>query len=458
MNLLQQLAQELETLKKHTTGAQGSNVGPYVHGPNSLFGVPGLERDVISSRMTAQGLASLLPAFGEVTRYPLYPYITGYTAPTGEQDGEYCTDAPIAGSLKSCLQTAKFGLTKFMTREVNLAKIGSVVNAGERTDLNFVNDPLAEQMGQMFMNIQNRNLALRLGREVVARFVDIGNAFQDELSMKIYTGTGQGADFLGLEGLVTENHFDAETGQNCESLASDVRDFEDVDISTEVGSAAIVNELQGMYRFANHKASGMRLGPVNFAFVMHSQWFTEITDIWACAYASNRCNGADVAFIADGQVELRAAMRQGSYLLIDNVQVPVIQDDYLNREDLGGNTYSSDIYLLPLNIRNNRPSLYWEHFAYDQGVDQALLDGRLLDVFWIDGGRYLVNRDPIVKSCVTWQAQTELRLRLETPQIAGRLLNVAVSLDKLWYSPTPLHYPYADGGVSSRPPSIPPYS
>lgn len=457
MSILDQLVKEIQ--EKHTTGTPGTaRVGPNVHGPNGMFGLTGLERDVISSRVSAEGAASLLPVVGTTVMYPLYPYITGRTAAVGDQPEEECDNAPVAGNLKTCVQTAQFGIYQYKTRTLILNEIGSLVNAGETTDLRFVNDPLGAMLVKMiFPSIKNEEAALQLGREVLMRFVDVGHEFQDELSQQLYIGSGTGNEFAGLEVLVAEDHFDAATGQICESLASDVRDFGDQDVTTLAGSSAIVNALTGMVRFAKHKGKGMRFGTVDFRFHMRSQLFIEIVDIWACAYATSRClaDKASISFMGDEQVRARQAMMDGSYLLVDNVAIPVVQDDFMPEDGLGESKFSSDVYLVPYSVRGGRNALYFEHFDYSKGAVQGIRDGGLDGFFWTDRGAYMWVKQ-YQNWCVSWQAKIQPRLRLETPQLAGRLMNVAYTIDKHFWSPSPTMDYYMNGGNSQgyAPPSV----
>lgn len=438
MSILDQLVKELQTQQKHTYPA-GVHSNPNVHGPNGLFGVSGLERDVISSRVTGKGLASVLPAVGDVKKYPLYPYVTGKTASSGSQVTSSCDYAPTAGNLTTCMQTAQFGLYQFRTRELELDTVGALVDAGERTDLMFVNDPLAQQMGEIWFNIPNRNLALQVGREVLQRFVELGLEFEEELSRQTYSGTGVDNEFWGLELLVTETHYDAKTGLACDSLASDVRDFGDVDISTSAGAAALVAQLVDMYRGRKYLAERMGLDPVQFAFVMRDQVFTEVSDIWPCAFMTSGCvptnSNVSVNINTDEQIRMRVDMQTNKYLPIDGSRVAVITDVYLPETDLGGNVFSSDIYLLPMRYRNNRPGIWWEYFDYNAGVNQALIDGRMTNFFWIDSGRYLVAKLAPKVFCTQYQVKIEPRLRLEVPQLAGRLMSVGYSLLNHWPDP-----------------------
>ena len=67
---------------KHTTPS-GTPTTNYLHGPGGIFGVAGLEQDLISTRVHPQGLIGTLNALGTLTTNPLYAYLTGFAANTG---------------------------------------------------------------------------------------------------------------------------------------------------------------------------------------------------------------------------------------------------------------------------------------------------------------------------------------------------------------------------------------
>src|SRR5574341_801295 len=97
-SILEALARELAQVGQKALPS-GSPVGPYLHGPGGLFGVPGISRDVISTRVQARGLASHLPARGTLDMQPLYPYITGFLAPSGSNPTNVCDDPKTAGPI-----------------------------------------------------------------------------------------------------------------------------------------------------------------------------------------------------------------------------------------------------------------------------------------------------------------------------------------------------------------------
>ena len=124
--LAKALAPELAKLDpafKHTTPT-GTPSTPYVHGPGGLFGVMGLEREVIHTRLQPKGLAGLLPVRANPSEWPLFAYISGFRDVTGTNAQGVCDDPQTAGPMKTCIQTAPFGRYEFMTRELEINRVG----------------------------------------------------------------------------------------------------------------------------------------------------------------------------------------------------------------------------------------------------------------------------------------------------------------------------------------------
>jgi hypothetical protein len=54
---------------------------------------------------------------------------------------------------------------------------------------------------------------------------------------------------------------------------------------------------------------------------------------------------------------------------------------------------------------------------------QAVQDGRLTHQYWTDDGKFIWTTR-VTDFCVLWKAKIKPRLRLLTPQLAGRLQNI----------------------------------
>lgn len=452
---------------KHTTPT-GTPSTPYYTGPGGLFGVDGLERDVISTRVQPIGIAGRLPAVGSVRTNPLYGYLTGFQDVTGSNADGVCDDPQTAGPGKSCIQTAQFGRYSFMTRELELNRLGQQIDRGEFQDLQLMNDPLLQAMGQ----IANPNVPgnMQLGREVLMRFLELGIAFQNKLVRQVYIANpannspnGGYMEFAGADILIGTNKVDALTGVECPALDSDIKNFNYGNV-TNLPTDDIVNVMTYMYRYLRHNSETMGFNPTKWVITMRRALFWEVTAVWPCSYLTYRCafravDGTQVINVDAGdQIAMRDAMRNGNYLLIDGEQIEVILDDGIVEETAGDSAsisegcFASDIYFIPLTVMGGRIVTNWEYFDYSQGPMQGVGDGRLTDEFWTDGGRYLWHKKPPLNWCVQWLAKIEPRLILRTPHLAGRIQNVQYCPLQHEREPFPDDPYFADGGqTTSRP-------
>lgn len=429
------------TSYKHTTPT-GTPSTPYLTGPGGLFGVGGVSRDVISTRMSPRGLASILPVKKTVDMNPLFPYITGFQNVSGSNPNGVCDDGQIAGAIKACLQTAQFGRYTFRTRELEVNRIGQRTNRGEFLDLRLVNDPLVSEMGGLFPNLPAQSQILA-GQEMLARMLEVGVAFQNKLTKQLWTGNpannsaGKGyMEFPGLEILIGTTKVDALTQIDCPSLDSLVLNFNYGLVDASGLSPDIVHVMTSVYRDRNRIAEGTNMNPVEFAWVMRHDAFYEIASVWPCSYLTYRCqfraqDGTQVNNVnASDQVAMRDAMIAGRYLLIDGKQVPVIIDDGIEEEDEGdvaainGGEFASDIYLIPLTVVGGMAATYWEVFDFENGALQAAQQAGYATEFWTDDGRFFWVRKPVLNWCVQLMAKIEPRVILHTPQLAARINNV----------------------------------
>lgn len=467
--LLDQLATELQTRFKHDSHAPyGTPSTPYYTGPGGLFGTAGLERDLISTRVQPRGLASILPARGSMDMNPLFPYLTGFLDHSGSVADGVCDDPQTAGPGKSCYQTAQYGRYSFMTREMEINRVGQRINRGEFQDMRLINEPMLQ--GTNDMTTPNVPGSPAFVRETLMRFLELGVAFQNQLIPQVYIGNpannsagGGYKEFPGLDILVGLNKVDALTGTPCPSLRSDIKDFNYVKV-TNNGGYDIYRVMSYMMRYLRELASSTNLTPVRWVITMRNSAFWELTGIWPCVYQTYICgwnqgnNQAQITVDAGDQIALRDDMRNNKYLLIDGERFDVIIDDGIpeessndtNRIDVG--CFASDIYILPMTVAGNIASLFWEFLDYRDGAMQAATDGGYAD-FWTDGGRFLWHRKPPVNWCVQWLAKIEPRIILRTPHLAGKLQNVQYCVLQHERQPFPDDDYFVDGGVQNRTPS-----
>ncbi|HEY4669737.1 MAG TPA: hypothetical protein VIH05_08180 [Tepidiformaceae bacterium] len=463
--ILEALAKALlPVVQKHTTPT-GTPSNPYVHGPGGLFGVMGLEREVIHTRLQPVGLAGILPVRPSVDMWPLFPYISGFRDVTGDVANGVCDDPQTAGPMKTCLQTAPFGRYSFMTREMEINRVGQVINRGEFLDLTLINSPLAAQLGSsIFPTIPSEQQALK-GAEVLQRFIEVGVAFQNQLGRQLYAANpvndsagGGYEEFNGLDLLIGTGKVDAKTAIACPSLDSIVWDYNLTNIASPTANPNIVTLLTNILRRLNHIATRTGLQPLVLTLAMRQDLFWVITDLWACAYYSDRCqtlNNAQVMLDGTEMTTIRDAMRNGEYLLVDGKKVPVVIDDMIPEQSSNEDAaipvgcFASDIYIVPLTARG-MPVTYFEHFDYRGGSMQAVVDGRMTQYFWTDGGIFLWHAKPPLNWCVQWLGKIEPRLVLRTPHLSARILDVLYCPLAHSRDTHPDDHYWIDGGVTER--------
>lgn len=457
-------------LQKTATGAPS---GPYLHGPGGLFGYRGLSQDVISTHTQITGsLGEQIPIVPSNETTPLFPFITGFIRSDTQEKNAICDDPEEAGQMKTCIQTAPFGRKEFKTRELEVNRIGKVLNRGEFTDLNLVNSPLVNPMSglmQNFFQLDRQNSVLA-GQEMVARIIEVAVAFQRWYCPQVYVGNpanssagGGYKEFMGLDLLIGTNKVDVETGAACPSLYSDVKSFGYKQVSS-TADPDIFRTLSTMMYILNTRAIQNNLAPVQFALVMRSQMFWEVTRYWPLQYNTSDTGLANAAFdtLYVENVRMRDAMRDGQYLTINSKNYPVILDDCISEENHADNAaiaiggFASDIYIVPLTARGGTfRTLYWNYYNYSNDVLPQL--SALPTWFWSDAGAFLWTMGAPHNWCIDVSAKTEPRIILRTPQLAGRLTDVQIVPLQHVNDPLPSQDYHVNGGNSTGRPAPSPY-
>jgi len=454
--------------------ATGNPSGPYLHGPGGIFGVRGLSRDVISTFTQITGsLGELIPIRSSNETNPLAAYITGFIRSDTQEKNGICDDPEEAGQMKTCIQTTVFGRKEFKSRELEVNSIGRVTNRGEFTDLALVNGPLVNQMGglmQNFYGLSNQNSILG-GQEIVSRMVEMAVAFQRWYCPQVYVGNpanssaGKGyKEFMGLDMLIGTNKIDAQTGQACPSLYSDVKSFGYRQISS-TADPDIHRTLSTMMYILETRAKQNNLSPVDFRIVMRSQLFYELTRVWPLQYNTSDTGltpaGLDLVYLEN--VKMRDDMRNNLYLIVNSKKYSVILDDCIPEDNKADNAaipiggFASDIYIVPFSARGGTlQTLYWEYFSYTENVLPQTTN--LPTWFWSDSGVFLWTMGAPKLWCMDVSAKTEPRLRLTTPQLAGRLTDVAYVPLQHINDPLPSQDYHVNSGVTTGRPFPSPFS
>lgn len=410
----------------------------YGHGIGGLFSAPGLDQILMSSLpLPRTGLQARLSLQPSVYTHPLYGIVTGQTATSGSEPTAICDDAPTAGLLKLCSQTAPFGLFQRSSRVFEVGRAGQVTNRGESLDFRIVGLPNTDSPNMP--TIPGANFGQAAQTEVVKALFELGVAWIRDFARKVYTGnttnntSGGYKEYYGLDVLLNTGYRDAETGTACAAADSIVVSFGGANISTNGSDAnKIVRTITNIFRRLNINAQFVGLAPLEIAISMRPNLFYELTEVWPIAYHTyrNTISTSSQTTFNNGKdlTDMRDAMREGSYLLIDGKQVEVVQDDAIAETgNFAAGAFRSDIYFVPMTVLGGTPVTYMEYYKYDQpngSMDMARAFGADGFYFTSDDGRFMWHRKPPTNWCVQMQARTEPRLVVRTPYLGARLTNV----------------------------------
>jgi len=429
-----------------------------LHGTGGIFSVPGMEREVVSTHVRPFGLAARLPKFASIDEDPRFGALTGFTDDVGNEPATPCANAP-QGYTKSCTLTAQFGRVARSTQTIEMDKVMLRFNRSDFRDLQLYGEVLGmsgftpsglnqQQALNVITMMEMINAAVRLER-VLCGHLWVGSPANNNAG-------GGYAEFPGLDNQIATGQVDSSTNVACASLDSDIKDFEYQDVC---GTTRDIVEYMSMLEYYIYSlASDTGLQPVEWVWVMRPQLWYELTACWPCKYNTNRCTaiGGDHQVITDGRENItdRDRMRQALTIDVNGRNYPVILDNCIaesnNQNDahVQPGTYASDIYFIPLRITGGLPVTYMEYVDYRQAAsDTALLRGR--EDFWTDRGEYSWAIDQ-EKWCYELSVKTEQRVVLRTPQLAGRIQNVAYSPLQHLRDPQPDSPYWVDGGVSLR--------
>lgn len=446
----QQLAQAMSWLMQQSTAAgvttkeSLSGVAPqFGHGPGGTFSRYGLNRDFFN--------AMILPQLGVLNRLPILPsrflspqtgILLGQrnTGTTDPSPNDNCEPCRVVGDLKMGAITANFGRTCVSTKTIDLSgDIGGMRSWQEFRDFRLIGG--AAQLGQLSpaaptMPASMANpLNAELDKELFQLYVGWA---RDVYSPLLWSGNpannvGKYKEFRGFYQLINTGYQDAETGALMRAADSLIINFQNQNITTGGAAVAssIVQTLTGMHRRLKQSATKQGLSPVKWILAMPEQLFYELTAVWPCAYFTDRCqNGAEGSpnnMSATENRNMVESMRQGFYLLMDGQQVEVQIDDSIREVEASG-VFTSQIAFIPLTVLGGVPSTYIEFFDYDNpdNTDVRNLFGTSTKYISSDGGRFLWTRREN-GFCVSMDTVERSRLRLETPWLAARLLNVRYS-------------------------------
>lgn len=445
----------------------GTTPGAQLHGPGGLLATPGLSKVIPNAMIMPRGLAGRIPVRPSIETNEIFAILTGLTASSGDMPTAECAAWPRVGQFKVCKQQHPFGQQGASSQVLNIKYAGQVTNRGEFTDNVLLGRP-------------------DMGDNVTPGPIDWGRVLQTEYEKKLgelyagyfrdfiryfYTGNPQTTagsagwiQYRGLDLLISTGKRDAISGTLCPAADSVVIDLNGA--SANSSGSTIYGVLANVW--TNFQRLSEQLGlEVEWALSMRYGAFWTLTNIWPCVYATSGCGVNTIIHTSSmaEAVDMRDQMRQGRYLLIEGMRVPVVIDDAITETVAAGGvvgTYESDIYLVPLKA-NGEPTLFWEYFPFNEqavaAASRMAPDGHF-NV--LQNGRFLQVRQSPTHTCVEVEVIERPRLILLTPYLAAKFLNMRYTIsiherdafpDETYFvngggttTPLPYFYPNSTGG------------
>lgn len=446
--------------------------GGYAHGNGGLMAAPGMSREIVNAMLLPYtGLASRLASFPSNEQNPLFGIITGQTAGSGSNPTGVCDDPPMAGLLKLCTSSFVFGRYSLQTPVVDIDRVGLTTNRGEFYDYTMYGNPFGPNGQNPIGPSSTPSLQDALNNEVAKVMFELAVDWTRRYGSLLYTGNpsnntsgGGYKEFRGLDGLINTGWRDAETQQLCPAADSIVANFASMNVTTQATN--IVPLLTSVLRRLKLNARNMGLWPAKWVLVMRESLFYELTQIWACSYATYRCqtqggfstsqvNQIDNRDVMKLRQDMRGNMleRTGQYLLVDDEQWEVVFDDFIPETALANGAFNSSIYVVPMTVIGGRNVTYFEYVNYRRpggSLDAARALAPTDTFFETDQGRFMWHKKPPTNFCVQALVKSEPRLIFRAPHLAARIIGVAytpLAHERDWAT---TGYYHVDGGLTGQ--------
>lgn len=427
--------------------------GPYGHGPQGLFSLAGQDRQVFSAMLLPiEGMLGQLPVLNAADDVPsgefggvntqFFTTVTGVTAGDGDdflkQPTADCADGALSGLMKACTLVSTFGRYRFSPNPISLFRAGQLRDQADPTYLQLMNQP-GGGSAAFLPTVPTGN---PLVSEAARRFFELRATMSRFMSRRIWIGSpannsGERRDIMGFDLQINKgNHVDAISMNACAAMDSVVESFGYKLITSNNGDD-IVSYIDSFAYQLTWNAQQMGLDPVVWKIALRSGLFDEVVKQWPIRYyqeamvaAAAYTNGR-VVVDASAATNMRDDMRNNLFLPIRGKRWEVVLDNGIAEQTpnqtvlLKPGQYASSIYFIPMTVLGGISVTYLKYFDQSNAQAEAIVRAfRITSTFTSDGGifRWYINHK---NGCVDMTVDFSPRLIMRTPQIAGRIDNVA---------------------------------
>lgn len=436
-------------------GAYPGNAAQY-----GLFTQPGVRPGMWNGTARVDSIGSMIPMMSSEYLNEIIEISTGVTAGSGNNSTNACAVGPKAGDLKVMSQVYTFGIVHLSTRIDDITQIGMKKNRAD-VPREFYNQAALDN--SWLPQVPGIEGLSKSDSRLRAAMYTLGVELERNISPVHFVGVagtednayrGVARQWAGLDNLIKTGYTDSVTGLLAPKADSIVQTFNALISGTDALGRDVVEAVSDLWFGVNAQADALKIGGVQWAFVMRPDTFKSLTEVWACSYLTYRCSGTATEPVNQNASDIYAArtsMMNGKYLLIEGVQVPVVLDSSIARGVAGNNLYISDIYLVALSA-GGQPLLRGEYFPMDNSEAEEFASFAGLanaETTTLNGGLYRVFKR-VTGGCYEYDFFARPRLILDAPFLSGRLDDVRYSSFFKQVDAVPGMSYYQNGGTSYR--------
>lgn len=430
----------------HKNDLLSSSFGQAPHGFNQqfpsdggVFSRPGVDPQMFNAVAGVVGnLAARLYVGLTDEENPEYELLTGVDDASGSNPTDYTGTPPTPGFVKAATHRAQFGKYYMGTKKLQIPMTGGRIKRSD-VDRQLVSTILGQH--PLLPSVPS-NINTELGLQMLAFAVHYnrGNSrvlFDGNASLaNNATETGFIKEFDGFDRMIKTGYTDLETGDPVPAMDSTIHNFNSVDIATSAGTDAIVGVLAEIWNKLTQLSDDTGLPMTTWEIAMRSDLFYAITEVYPRSYLTigNNVNtdssGERVLVNGSELIDFRDGMRNGKYLMINGVRVPVAIEQGIPKTAVG-NGWSSSIYIIPMTAAGQRVT-YLEGFDQSNNAIQELIAQANASVQILEGGLWSAASGQTGLGLELYFGQ-RLRLVMRTPHLAARIENVVYNFSNQIY-------------------------
>lgn len=471
VEIIMSVAKEMGLTQKNDP-ASTTATAPTLHGTfpgNSaqygIFSNPGIRPDMLSTLARPQTLikaiiqqGGFMPSIFDRERLEIF---TGVTAASGTNATGFCGNPPVVGQGKVAELDYNWGDFYIKTNLNIVPKIGgrrdyadvnrNIMNAGPAA--NPLVPSLFFEMAEGPDQLQYELFLLGTHMERALTHINIQG---DSTLASTNTQIGWISEFAGLDSQIKTGYTDAKTGALAPALDSMVITFNAAVTGTIGGGDGrnIVEAVSDLYWSALERDRAFGFDGATRCFAIRPEAWRPFIKAYMVEYntygASTSASGVSLNDNLRDINMQRIEMERNMTLPVDGILVPVVFDEGIPRTQQGANTFTSDLFCVPLNW-NGFPLLRYEFFNMNNGDLQKFANFIDQDKFvTMNNGLYLASYR-WTGMCLEYHFAGRMRLILEAPMLAGRIDDIQYTTRTLQRLADPGDTAfYANGGRTYR--------